>query len=117
MVEFVGRAFKKGITIVAGTDDTAGLTLSNELALYVQAGIPAPDVLAIATIGAARVMHHEADSGSIAAGKQADLVLVDGDPTKDIAAVRNTDLVVCRGIVYDPAALFAAVGMKPHSAK
>ena len=116
MVELVGRAFRRGIPIVAGTDDIAGLTLSNELELYVQAGIPAPDVLALATLGAARVMHRDAESGSIAAGKQADLVLVDGDPTKDIAAVRNTDLVVCRGIVYDPAALFAAVGMKPHSA-
>jgi len=117
MVELVGRAFRRGIPIVAGTDDIAGLTLSNELELYVQAGIPAPDVLALATIGAARVMHHEADAGSIAAGKQADFFLVDGDPTKDIAAVRQTELVVCRGVVYDPAALFAAVGMKPHSAK
>jgi urease subunit alpha len=54
------------------------------------------------------------DIGSIAVGKRADLVLIDGDPTQDIAAVRNTDRVVCRGVVYDPAELFAAIGMGPR---
>jgi cytosine/adenosine deaminase-related metal-dependent hydrolase len=53
-------------------------------------------------------------AGSIAVGKRGDLVLVDGDPTRDIAAVRKTDIVVCRGAVYDAAALFAAVGMRPR---
>jgi len=56
------------------------------------------------------------EAGSIAAGKRADLVLVDGDPTRDIAAVRNTDAVVCRGVVYDPAELFAAAGMRRRQA-
>jgi hypothetical protein len=41
-------------------------------------------------------------------------IAIDGDPTHDISAVRNTDAVVCRGVVYDPAELFAAVGMSPH---
>jgi hypothetical protein len=41
-------------------------------------------------------------------------VLVDGDPIRDIAAVRRTEAVVCRGVVYDPAELFAAVGMRPR---
>jgi imidazolonepropionase-like amidohydrolase len=54
------------------------------------------------------------DTGSIAPGKRADLVLVDGDPTRDIAALRRTDAVVCRGIVYDPAELFAALGTQPR---
>jgi len=70
-------------------------------------------VLALATIGAARVMHRERESGSIAVGKQADLVLLDGDPTQDIAAVRKARSVVCRGVVYDPAELYPALGMKP----
>jgi imidazolonepropionase-like amidohydrolase len=69
-------------------------------------------VLALATIGAARVMGLDREAGSIAAGKRADLVLVDGDPTRDIAAVRNTLAVVCRGVVYDPAELRAASGMR-----
>lgn len=112
MLGLVKRAWDRHIPIVAGTDDASGLALARELELYVRAGIPAPEVLALATLGAARVMGRERDSGSIAVGKQADLVLVDGDPTRDIGAVRATRAVVCRGVVYDPAALFAAVGMR-----
>jgi imidazolonepropionase-like amidohydrolase len=112
LLKLVKRAWDKKIRIVAGTDDAPGLTLAHELELYVQAGIPAPDVLALATIGAARVMGLDREAGSIAAGKRADLVLVDGDPTRDIAAVRNTLAVVCRGVVYDPAELRAASGMR-----
>jgi hypothetical protein len=112
LLKFVKLAWDRKIPVVAGTDGTAGLTLHHELALYVQAGIPAADVLSLATLGAARVMGAERDSGSIAVGKRADLVLIDGDPTRDIAAIRNTDTVVCRGVVYDPAELFAAVGMR-----
>jgi hypothetical protein len=114
MMKLIKRAWDRKIPIVAGTDNTAGLTLHHELELYVQAGIPAPEVLAMATIGAARVMRVDGDAGSITAGKRADLILVDGDPTRDIAAVRNTDAVVCRGVVYDPAELFASVGMRPR---
>ncbi|MCE9578798.1 MAG: amidohydrolase family protein [Deltaproteobacteria bacterium] len=112
LLRMVKRAWDRHITIVAGTDDVAGLALSRELELYVQAGIPAPEVLALATLGAARVMGRDAVSGSIAVGKQADLVLVDGDPTRDISAMRATRVVVSRGVVYDPAALFAAIGMR-----
>jgi imidazolonepropionase-like amidohydrolase len=114
MGKLVKLAWERGVPIVAGTDTTAGISLSRELELYVAAGIPPADVLALATIGAARVMGADRRSGSIAVGKQADLVLVDGDPVRDIAAVRNADVVVCRGRVYDPAKLFAAVGMRPR---
>jgi imidazolonepropionase-like amidohydrolase len=114
MQRMIKAAWDRKIPIVAGTDDIAGLSLPHELELYVQAGIPPAEVLAIATIGAARVMRRDAESGSITAGKRADLVLIDGDPIRDIAAVRNTAAVVCRGVVYDPAELFAAVGMRPR---
>ncbi|MGE5182656.1 MAG: amidohydrolase family protein, partial [Acidobacteriota bacterium] len=99
----------RGITIVAGTDE-GSVALPRELELYVKAGLPAPDVLALATLGAARVMHLDRERGSIAAGKQADLVLVDGDPTHDISAIRRADLVVCRGVTYVPDELYAAAG-------
>jgi imidazolonepropionase-like amidohydrolase len=107
-------AWDRKIPIVAGTDDLAGLALSHELELYVEAGIPPADVLSLATIGAARVMRQDRESGSIAVGKRADLVLVNGDPTRDIAAIRRTDAVVCRGVVYDPGELFRAMGMRPR---
>lgn len=109
---FIKLAWDRKIPIVAGTDDVAGLALQHELELYVQAGIPAADVLYLATLGSARVMAADRDTGSIATGKRADLVLVDGDPTRDISAIRKTDAVVCRGVVYDPAELFTALGMR-----
>jgi hypothetical protein len=51
----------------------------------------------------------------IAAGKRADLLLVDGDPTRDISAIRRLDAVVCRGLVYDPDELFATLGIGPRN--
>lgn len=113
MLQMVKLAFDRGIPIVAGTD-AGGLTYPRELELYVKAGIPAPDVLAFATLGAARVMGLDREAGSIAPGKRADLVLVDGDPTRDISAVRNADIVVCRGVVHDPAELLASAGITPR---
>lgn len=114
MGKLVKAAWEYGIPVVAGTDATAGLVLARELELYVAAGIPAADVLAIATIGAARVMGKQRESGSIAVGKRADLVLLDGDPLKNIGDVRNTELVISRGNIFEPAKLFAAVGMRPR---
>jgi hypothetical protein len=114
LLRMVKLAWDRKIPIVAGTDYLAGLSLPHELELYVEAGIPPADVLSLATIGAARVMGRDRDTGSIAAGKRADLVLIDGDPTRDISTLRNTDVVVCRGVVYDPRELFAAVGMRPR---
>jgi hypothetical protein len=110
----IKRAWDRGIPIVAGTDRNDGVSLFHELELYVDAGIPTTEVLSLATIGAARIMGQDRDAGSIAPGKRADLVLIDGDPTRDIAAIRNTDVVVCRGVVYDPAELFVAAGMQPR---
>lgn len=112
MGKLVKLAWQRGIRIVAGTDATAGLSLPRELELYVAAGIPAKDVLAIATLGAARVMGQDRQSGSIEVGKRADLVLLDGDPLTDIGSVRNADLVVSRGVLFDPSQLFPAVGMR-----
>lgn len=114
LLRMVKAAWDRKIPIVAGTDAIAGLSLPHELELYVQAGIPAADVLSLATLGSARVMGQDRDAGSIAPGKRADLVLVDGDPTRDISAVRNTSAVVCRGVVYDPGELFTAMGMRPR---
>ena len=102
-----------GVTIVAGTDALAGFTLHRELELYVDAGIPAPEVLRIATLGAARVMKRDGELGSVAAGKLADMILVDGDPTKSISDIRRVLLTVKDGATYDPAKLYEAIGVKP----
>jgi imidazolonepropionase-like amidohydrolase len=102
-----------GITLVAGTDGLAGFTLHRELEHYVEAGIPAPEALKIATLGAARVMKHDQDLGTVAAGKLADFILVDGDPTRHIGDLRRVVLTVKDGVVYNTAELWRAVGVKP----
>jgi len=115
MLRMVKAAFDRGIPVVAGTDDLAGFTLARELELYVEAGIPAPEVLRIATLGAARVMKKDGERGSIEPGKMADLLLVDGDPAKAIGAVRRAEVVVKDGVLYRPAEIDAAIGVKPAS--
>jgi imidazolonepropionase-like amidohydrolase len=113
MVELVGELYRSGVRIVAGTDEFAGFALHRELELYVDAGIPAPEVLRIATLGAAQVMGKDGELGSLAPGKLADLAVVPGDPTRDISALRRIETVVKGGTVYDAAALYAAIGVAP----
>jgi imidazolonepropionase-like amidohydrolase len=104
---------REGIPIVAGTDALAGFSLPRELELYVEAGIPPAEVLSMATLGAAHVAGRDDRLGSVTAGKLADLVLVDGDPTRTIGDVRRVRLVVRGGAVFDADALCREVGIRP----
>jgi imidazolonepropionase-like amidohydrolase len=107
----VRELWAAGVPIEAGTDALAGFSLHRELELDAQAGIPAPQVLQLATFGAARIMRLDQELGTIEPGKLADLVLLDGDPAADISAVRNTVLVVKDGIVYRPSELYGELGV------
>lgn len=111
----VAMMHRAGIPIVPGTDAMAGFALHHELELYERAGIPANEVLQIATLGSARVARREADLGSIAPGKLADLVLVDGDPAVRMRDIRNVELVMKDGVFYRPDELNQAVGIQPRS--
>jgi imidazolonepropionase-like amidohydrolase len=102
-----------GVPVLPGSDMMPGIAVHRELELYVQAGIPAPEVLTLATLGAARVMGMDDELGSIEPGKLADLILVDGDPTTDISDIRRVVMVIKDGRVYDPAAIYRAVGVEP----
>ena len=113
MIEFAGLLYRSGLSIEDGTDNMAGFALHRELELDVQAGIPANLVLQDATLNAARIMSMDKDLGSIAPGKLADLVLVDGDPTKNISDIRKTALVVKDGVIYKPSELYSELGVKP----
>jgi imidazolonepropionase-like amidohydrolase len=79
--------------------------------LYEKVGIPAPVVLQIATIVAARVMKDEQNFGSIAVGKVADLFIVDGKPAEHVTALRNVDRVIRAGRLYDARELRTASGL------
>jgi imidazolonepropionase-like amidohydrolase len=113
LLKMVKLLYDSGVPIVAGTDDIAGFTLHTELENYVAAGIPAPKALQIATLGGARVMKHDNERGSITAGKLADLILVDGDPTVRISDIRRVVTVIKDGNVYDAAALCEVLGVRP----
>jgi imidazolonepropionase-like amidohydrolase len=107
----VKKLYDSGVQLVAGTDQGSGYALHRELEIYSEAGIPAPEVLRMATLEAAQVMHMDKDFGSIEPGKTADLILIDGDPTKNISDVRRIDTVIKGGDVYKPAELYPAFGI------
>ena len=113
MMDFAGLLYRSGIPIEAGTDSMAGFAFHHELELDVEAGIPAREVLQNATLNAARIMSLDKDLGSIAPGKFADLVLVNGNPADNISDIRKTVLVVKDGVVYKPAELYTELGVTP----
>jgi len=111
MLRMTKRLYDAGVPLVAGTDSLEGLMLHRELELWVSAGIPAPKVLQMATIGAARVLKVDGDLGSIGIGKKADLLLVDGNPAVNISDVRRGRLVIKDGVVFNSAALYRELGI------
>jgi imidazolonepropionase-like amidohydrolase len=113
MLDLTGLLYRSGLSIEAGTDSMAGFALHHELELEVQAGIPAAQVLQNATLNAARIMSLDKDLGSIAPGKLADVILVDGDPTQNISDIRKTVVVVKDGVLYKPAELYTELGVTP----
>ena len=115
MVEFVGRAYKAGVPIEAGTDDLPGFTLQHELELYVRAGLTPSQALQVATWNAAKYARVLDDRGSVAVGKRADLILVDGDPTTHMSDIRKVALVLKDGNAYYPADIDTALGIKPFT--
>ena len=115
LLEMIAKLHRAGITLVAGTDAVAGFTLHRELELYHRAGISTQDVLRLATIGSAQVAGVADRTGSIAEGKQADFVLLAGNPLQDISAVRRPVAVFKGDRWYDPAQLYEAIGVKPFT--
>jgi imidazolonepropionase-like amidohydrolase len=116
MVAFIGQMYRAGIPLVAGTDAMAGFTLHSELALYVQAGLTPAQALQVATLNGARHTGTLHERGSIEVGKLADLVLVDGDPTRDINDLRRVTLVITQGRMLSAPALHQAWGVRPFVA-
>ncbi len=113
MVEFVGMMYKAGIPVVAGTDELAGFTLQGELELLVKAGLSAAEALQVATLNGARYSKVEQHKGQIKVGFDADLLLVDGDPTKNISDIRKLALVITQGKAMVPADLYRKLGIEP----
>ena len=103
-----------GIPMVAGTDQAIpGYSLHREMELYVEAGFTPLEALQAATIVAARALGVETESGSLAAGKRGDVLLLDADPLADIHNTRKVWRTVAAGAVYSPAPLWQSVGFTP----
>lgn len=103
----------KGITIIAGTDmGFPGYSLDRELELYVTAGLSPAEAIQTATIVPAQVMKIENKYGSVEVGKMADLVIINGDPLRNIREIRKVQTVIKDGKVYDPVALHKMAGFK-----
>ncbi|MES2135832.1 MAG: amidohydrolase family protein [Pseudomonadota bacterium] len=110
MVGLVTRLHQAGVPIVAGTDGY-GLELVRELELYQQAGLTNAAALQTATIVPARMTGMADRTGSIARGKTADIILVDGDVSKDLRNLRHVETVFLDGYRLDGAALREASGL------
>lgn len=115
LIEMVKVLYDNQVPIVPGTDNLTGFTLHRELELYEQAGIPAFDILAMASINSANLVGAGHLSGSIKEGKNADVILVEGDPTQNMSDIRKISLVVKDDHFYKTAELYRTLGVKPFT--
>lgn len=110
MLGMLKLLYTNGITFVPGTDDFPGFALHRELELYVKAGVPTKEVLQKATWISAQVANKDSEVGSIEVGKKANLILVAGDPTKNISDIRKVEYTMKGGRLYDNKKLFESYG-------
>lgn len=107
--------YEAGGLLVAGTDPTgAGRTIAGyadyrEIELLVEGGFTVAQAIKVCTLNGAVYLGREKEIGTIDAGKKADLVLIDGDLTRDIRNIRHTEIVFKNGIGFDSPAIFSSV--------
>jgi imidazolonepropionase-like amidohydrolase len=104
------RAAKAGVKIALGSDSGGaggfhGPTTIREMELLAEAGLSPMDVIVAATRHAAEAIGQGQSLGTVEVGKTGDLIIVDGDPLRDISAVRNVVLVIKEGQAIDPVKL------------
>jgi imidazolonepropionase-like amidohydrolase/ABC-type multidrug transport system permease subunit len=105
------RAYRHGVILVAGSDAGNvlvfhGPTVQHELQLWVDAGIPVQVALNAATLNAAKALRADARLGSIEKGKDATMLVVDGNPLQDIKATEAISFVMLKGERVDRSELF-----------
>jgi imidazolonepropionase-like amidohydrolase len=115
MTELVEALHKAGVMIVAGTDGM-GLEIVREMELYVASGFTPAEALQTGTINPARLVKADSKTGSIAVGKIADMVLVEGDPSKRVGDARRSVWIMSAGRLINSDELRTAAGFtgRPH---
>ncbi len=114
-LEFERAFFKAGGLLISGADPTgnggalAGFADQRNIELLVEGGFSPLEAIQIATSNGARFLGESDRIGTIAEGKQADLVVIDGNPAGRIADIRKVTLVFKDGVGYDPAKLLESV--------
>jgi enamidase len=109
---------KAGGTLLAGTDPTGsggvipGYSNQRQVELLVEEGFTPLEAIKIATFNGAKYLGRDAKIGTIAIGKQADLVVINGDPSATIGDIRKVETVFKNGVGYDPAKIIASVSGK-----
>ena len=109
--------YKPGAPLVAGSEAGRGLifhgpSIQHELALWIEAGIPPVEALKAATLNAAKALGQDSHFGSITKGKDATLLVVNGNPLQDIHALESISLVMLKGEVIDRPGLLKAEAQK-----
>ena len=112
MLKMLKLLYDNGILLVAGTDGGEANAVHHELELYVQADIPTNEVLKIATYNAALDCNLQDRYGSVMIGKDADLILIDGNPLNNISDIRKVQLVIKNNRMYQPKQLLQSQGWK-----
>ncbi|MCD9030529.1 amidohydrolase family protein [Luteimonas sp. Y-2-2-4F] len=115
MIEAMALLHEQGIRLLPGTDDGTGFTVHREIELYARA-LGNAAALRAGTVGAAEYLGRADEYGTLAPGQAADFFLVPGDPLQDINAIRQVRLVARAGRVYQPAAIYEALGVRPFVA-
>jgi len=106
---------KAGGLLIAGTDPTGsggvipGYANQRQVELLVEAGFTPLEAISISTLNGAKYLGRDGRIGSLAVGKQADLVVIAGDPSKSIADIRKVETVFKAGVGFDPAKLVESV--------
>ncbi len=114
-MEFERAFVKAGGTLLAGLDPTgiggtiAGFGDQREVELLVEAGFTPLEAIKIATLNGAEFLGEQTKIGSLAAGKQADIMLVKGDPSTKIEDIENVELVFKDGVGWDSKKLIDSV--------
>lgn len=104
-------AYREGHALIVATGAGqplvfAGPSVQHEIELWVAAGIPAPDALRAATLNGAKVLHADQRIGSIEKGKDATMLIVDGNPLQDIKATEAVSIVIFKGELVNRVELF-----------